>query len=193
MIVRQRLPYLLALVLGVSTALLAACGGGTASGIPSASAGELKSQLDDVQRAADGGHCGEVPGQLKQVDQAIDDLPATTDSELVSALRNGADKLRQTAIEDCDATPTTTETTTTDTTTDTTPTDTTTDTIPTDTTTLPPVETTTTPPVTVPTNPTTVPTTTTPVVPPTPEPAPTPPPTAPTSPGGGTRPEIPPG
>jgi cell division protein FtsN len=191
MIVRRRLPYVLALVLGIGTALLTACGGGTASGIPAASAGELKGQIDDVRQAADGGRCSEVPRQLKQVDQGIDDLPASTASELVSALRNGADKLRQTAIEECDATPTTTDTTPTDTTTDTTPTDTTTDTTPADTTTLPPVDTTTTPPVTVPTTPPPVPTTTT-VVPPTPEPAPLPPAAPPATPGGGTRPEIPP-
>ena len=120
MTVRRGLPYLLAIVLGVGAALLAACGGGTKSGIPSAYAGELKSQIEDVRQATDDGRCSQVPDQLKQVDDSIDALPQSTDEQLVSALRDGADKLRQAAVDACDSTPTET------TTTETTPTETTT-------------------------------------------------------------------
>ncbi|MEA2194784.1 MAG: hypothetical protein QOG42_1218 [Solirubrobacteraceae bacterium] len=189
MSVRRSLPYVLALLLGMSTALLAACGGGgTKSGIPSASAGELKSQITDVGQAVDDGRCSDVQGQLKQVDQGIDALPKTTDNQLVSALRDGADRLRRVAVKDCDPNAGT-ETTTTDTT----PTDTTqttptatqpTDTVPTQTTETP--TTTTPPPAPPPVTPTPPPT-----PPPVTPPAPTPPP--PATPGGGVTPEIPPG
>ena len=183
MTVSRPLSHGLALLLGVAAALLAACGG-TSGGIPSANAGDLKGQIEDVQQAVDSGRCSDVDGQLKQVDERIDDLPPSTDTQLVRTLREGADKLRSLAIDECDATPaqTTTETTTTETETDTTPTETTT--TPTDTTTTP---TTTTPP---------TPTTTTPVPPPVPEPpAPQPPPASPPpappgTPGGGVEPEI---
>jgi hypothetical protein len=191
---RRLLPYFLALALGSSTALLGACGGGgTKNGIPAASAGELKSEIEDVKQAVDDGRCSDVRGQLRQVDDAIDNLPASVDPTLVSALRSGADKLRARAVDECSTdTQTTTQTTTTDTTTTETP--------PTDTTTLP--DTTTQPPPTdtipaeppPPPPPPPTPTTTTPAPPPPPSPVPPPvtPPPAPISPGGGVAPEIPP-
>jgi cell division protein FtsN len=185
--VRRSLPYLLALALGASTALLAACGGGgTKNGIPAASAGELKSQIEDVKQAVDDGRCSDVRGQLRQVDSGIDDLPGSVDPTLVSALRSGADKLRASAVDECvpDAGTQTTETTTTET-------------VPTQTPTVPqtttePTFTETTPTVTTPPPPPPPPVTTTPAPPPaSPEPpAASPPP--PISPGGGVPPEIPP-
>ena len=191
MSVRRSLPYVLALLLAASTALVAACGGGsTTGGIPSASAGELKSQITDVGQAVDSGRCDEVPGQLRQVDQGIDQLPETTDDQLVSALRDGADRLRREAIDECDP-DSGTETTTTETTpeetdaTETVPEEAPSDTQPTETTEVPD---------------TTVPAEPEPVPEPQPEPPPaTPPPVTPppapppVSPGGGVTPEIPPG
>ena len=180
---RDGLPYVLALLLGISTALLAACGGGTTGGVPSASAGELRSQITDVGQAVDGGRCDEVPGQLRQVDEGIDQLPETTDDQLVDALRDGADRLRQVAIDECEDgdTETTTQ-----------PPDTeTTETLPEDTETTE----------TAPTETTEPPTTTAPPPPATPPPAPQPqppvtptppPPQPPVTPGGGVTPEIPP-
>lgn len=192
MTVRRALPYALALLLGMSAALLAACGGGgTKSGIPSASAGELKSQITDVGQAVDDGRCSDVSGQLKQVDQAIEELPQTTDDQLVNALRDGSTRLRREAIDECDpnAGTDTTETTTTETTTtETLPEEDPTQTLPTETTETP----TTTTPTTPPPPPTggTPPVTPPPPPPVTPPVAPTPPP--PTPPGGGVTPEIPP-
>jgi len=104
---RRLVPHLLALALGVGAALLVACGGTTKGGIPSASAGDLKSQIEDVQQAVDGGRCDEVSGQLRQVDQGIDELPATVDERLTQALRDAADKLRASAISECNETETT--------------------------------------------------------------------------------------
>ena len=146
MIVRRTLPYLLALTLGAATALLAACGGGgTKDGIPAASAGELKSQIEDVKQAVDDGRCSDVTGQLRQVDTGIDELPGSVDPTLVSALRNGADTLRAKAVDECDpdagtqtTDTTTTETPPTQTTPATTTQPTTTETPPTETTPAPP-------------------------------------------------------
>ena len=173
MTVRRTLPFLLAALLGVGAALLAACGAGTDGGIPAANAGGLKSQITDVREAVEDGRCSDVPGQLRQVDEGIDDLPPSTDDNLVTNLRDGANKLLDLAREECDATPA--ETTTTETT-------------PVETTTEPPPTTTTPPPTT-----TTPPPTTT-VAPPPPEPAPVPEPVPPPpvgTPGGGTEPQIP--
>ncbi len=188
MTVRRTLPYLLALALGASTGLVAACGGGgTKDGIPAASAGELKSQIEDVKQAVDDGRCSDVRGQLRQVDSGIDDLPGSVDPTLVSALRDGADKLRSSAVDECDpdAGTQTTQTTTTETTP--------TETIPTETTTEP-AFTETAPTVTTPPPPPPPPVATTPVPPPpvTPEPPPAASPPPPISPGGGVTPDIPP-
>ena len=188
MTVRRGLVFVLALLLGMSTAVLAACGGGgTKSGVPSASAGELKSQITDVGQAVDDGRCDDVPGQLKQVDEGIDQLPGTTDRQLVSALREGAEHLRSTALEQCEEGDTTT--------TETTPQETTT--------TEPPQEEE--PPAEEPTETTQTPTTTAPTPPPTGgtppveppapppvDPNPQPQPQPPVSPGGGVTPQIPP-
>jgi len=185
MSVRRGLPYALALLLGMSAALLAACGGasGTKSGIPSASAGELKSQITDVGQAVDSGRCDEVQGQLRQVDEGINQLPKTTDDQLVSALRDGADRLRRVAVDECDPDNGTQTTTTQTDTTETVPEEPApTDTVPDEPTEEP---TQTIPPVTAPTPP---PATPPPVTPPV---TPTPPPPPPVSPGGGVTPEIP--
>lgn len=102
MIVR-RLPHLLALALGAGAALLAACGQSTAGGLPAADADALKSQIEDVRQAVDGGRCSDVPGQLGQVDAAVDELPGSTDENLRRALRDGAERLRTVAVEECAA------------------------------------------------------------------------------------------
>jgi TolA-binding protein len=172
----RTLPYLLALVLGVGAALLAACGQTTRGGIPAADASGLKRQLDNVRQRVADGRCDQLAGQLREVNNRIDELPRSVDARLVKALRNGADRLQRRAVEDCNANSVPTETQTTPTVTETVPTQT--ETAPPETTTTPP-ETTTTPPDT-----TTIPpppTTTEPVPPPEPPPA---------SPGGGTPPEI---
>jgi cell division protein FtsN len=168
------LPLLLALALGVGAALLVACGTGTEDGIPAADASELKSQLEDVRQAVDAGRCDDVPGQVRQVVAGVDRLPSSVDARLRDELRNGAERLRNRAIEECNAglaEPTTTETQpSTQTQTQTTPTVTTTvPTTTTPTTTQPPADTVTTPPTTQ---------------------APAPPEPVEPAPGGGTPPEI---
>lgn len=181
MSVRRILPHLIAALLGVGAALLAACGAGSEAGIPAATASDLKSQITDVREAVESGRCSDVPGQLRQVDEGIDDLPPSTDDNLVNNLRDGANKLLDLAREECDTTPTET------TTTETKPTETTTtETTPTETTTQPTETTATTPTQTTP-----PPTTTQPAPEPVPTPEPAPPPPPPGTPGGGTEPVIP--
>jgi cell division protein FtsN len=189
MIVPRPLPYLLALLLGIGAALLVACGGGTKNGIPAAIAGDLKSQFEDVQQAVEDGRCEDVSGQLRQVDDGIDDLPSTVDERLRQSLRDASDTLRRTAVTECtDAESSTTETTTTETTPAQT-TQTQTQTVAPPTTTTPPETTTTAPPPTAvpPPPPPPPPVETTPPPVPPAEP-PVPPPAG--TPGGGATPEV---
>ena len=78
MTVRRVLPHLLAAVLGVSAALLAACGSTTSGGVPQGDASVLKGQLEDVRQRVADGQCGGLSGQLRDVDTAIDGLPHTS-------------------------------------------------------------------------------------------------------------------
>lgn len=176
---RRALPCLASLLLGVCAALLASCAGNTTGGITAASATDLKSQLEDVRERVDAGRCGELNGQLRQIGDRIDALPASVDEQLKQALRDGVARLRSTATEECNEADTQTQTQT-----QTTP--------PLETETTP--EQTTTPPA--PTAPptTTGPTTTAPSTPPTTTPTVPPPvePPPPIGPGGGTPSEIPP-
>jgi hypothetical protein len=191
-IMRFGLPHLLALLLGVGVALLVACGGGggTKGGIPAASAGELKSQIGDVQKAVDDGRCDDLAGQLRQVDDAVAALPATVDQRLRGSLAKAAHRLRQAAVRECSTTTTTTtqtqtQTVQTQTQTPAAPPPTQTQTTRERTATVPPATTTTPvpppppPPVTTPPPP--------PVEPPVPAPAPVPPP-APGATTGGAQP-----
>jgi hypothetical protein len=184
MTVRRTLPFLLAALLGVGAAVLAACGSSGNRGIPAASASDLKREIDDVREAVDGNRCEDVTGQVRQIDEGIDDLPPEVDQQLLTSLRDGVNRLLSAARDECDDTPTETTTTTTETV----PEETTTETLPTETETTPPEETTTAPP---------PPPATTPQPPPPPAPEPVPPP-APEpvpppsgTPGGGVEPEIP--
>ncbi len=175
MIVRRMLPYVLAALLGVGAALLAACAGGTTRGIPAGSAGVLKEDVKDVLQAVEGNRCKDVPGQLRQVDDRLDALPPSTDDQLARSLRDGVQQLREVAIEECNAEPTTTSEKTETTPAETTPAETTTETTTTQTT----------PPVTTPAP------ETTPAPPPPTTTTPAPPPPPPGTPGGGTPPEVP--
>jgi hypothetical protein len=91
-------------VLGLAAAFAASCTStGVKGGLPSTSANDLKSQIADVQEFVDRGDCDGIDGQLRQVQQAIDNLPPSTDEKLVSNLRQGADQLQTTAIAACNA------------------------------------------------------------------------------------------
>jgi outer membrane biosynthesis protein TonB len=186
MTMRRPLPHLVALALGVGAAALVACGTSTKGGIPAASAGELRSQIEDVRQAVDAGRCDALDGQLRQVDDSVQSLPATVDRRLRSSLRDAADRLRREAGDECDdgesTTPTTTEPVVTQTQTEPLPTTTAT----TQTTTTPEQTTTAAPPPPPPPPPVT--TQPPPEEPPPAEPPPTEPPAPPATPGGGATP-----
>jgi hypothetical protein len=145
----------IALGLGLLAAVATSCGAtGVKGGLPAARASVIKREIADVQKFVDRGDCQDLNGQLRQVDQEIDNLPASVDAGLVANLRQGSAKLRDSAVQACNTptTPATTPTTpttpvetvpTTPTTTETTttPPDTVTDTIPTTTDVVPPVTT----------------------------------------------------
>jgi hypothetical protein len=174
---RRAVPLVLAFVLGLAAAFAASCTSGVKGGLPQSSANDLKSQIADVQEFVDRGECNGIDGQLRQVRDAIDNLPASTDSKLVANLRQGVDQLQNTAISACNSR------TETQTQTQTQPQETVTEAIPTVTQTVP--ETTpTVPPETTPT----VPPETTPTVPPATAPTPTEPAPSDTSGGAGVTP-----
>jgi hypothetical protein len=143
--VSVRLP--LAFLLGVATAILVACGGGSSDKLLAQSnADRIKSDLADVRNAVDQQACQAAEQALQQLNQDLRNLPSSVDRRLRRNLRQGYDRLARRVPIDCEQ-PTTTTTTvpttteTAPTTTETTPT--TTETTPTTTETTP---TTTTPP-----------------------------------------------
>ena len=143
-----RLP--LAFLLGVATAVLVACGGGSNKKLlPAVSADRLKNDLADIRQAIDQQDCQAANQGLAAFERDLARIPGSVDRRLRARLRDGKDKLAQRVPIDCEQP--TTSTTTVETTTTTVPTDTSTTTTPTDTTTT-----------TTPTTPTDTTTTTTP-------------------------------
>ena len=99
---RSALLLVTAFAVGLLAAFAASCAGnGVKGGLPQSSADDLKAQISDVQEFVDRGDCDGIDGQLRQVQQAIDNLPESTDENLVANLRQGADQLQSTAIEAC--------------------------------------------------------------------------------------------
>jgi len=74
-------------------------------------AASLNEELGDIQEFVERGDCSELNGQLRQVQEGIDNLPSSVDPALVSNLTEGLDRLRGQSVEDCNADTTTTETT----------------------------------------------------------------------------------
>jgi uncharacterized membrane protein YgcG len=149
----RALKLVLAALLGVSAALVVACGGSSTGLIPAASAGPLQSDFEAVAQAAQSGNgnCLATESALGKTEQDFLALPSTVDPGLKRRLREGIANLRKVALEMCaqpsatatTATATTQTTTTPTATTQTTPTTTTTTT---NTNTTPPTATTTPPP-----------------------------------------------
>jgi hypothetical protein len=124
----------LAALLGVSAALMMACGSSGSGLIPAANAGPLQSDFEAVAQAAQNGNgnCLATESALGKTEQDFLALPASIDAGLRKRLRDGIANLRKVALAMCaqpspGATTTTTQptTTTSTTTTPTTPTTTT--------------------------------------------------------------------
>jgi hypothetical protein len=118
------LPYLVAGLLGVGAAALVACGEQRGDLIPAASAENLSSALDDVQRAVDDGDCDAAARGLSQARGALVNLPESVNDRLAARLEEGIRNLEQIVPERCaeqetqtETVPTTTEPTQTETTT----------------------------------------------------------------------------
>jgi cell division septation protein DedD len=132
--VSVRLP--LAFLLGVATAVLVACGGGSNKKLlPEVSADRLKNDLADIRQAIDQQDCQAANQGVAAFERDLLRIPGSVDRRLRARLREGKDKLAQRVPIDCEQP--TTSTTTVETTTTTVPTDTSTTTTPTDTTTTP--------------------------------------------------------
>ena len=130
-----RLRILLAGLLGVSAALLVACGSSGKGLIPTANAGPLQSDFEAVAQAAQSGEgsCTATEAAIEKTESDFAALPATVDAGLRKTLNVGIANLRRRALALCaqplPQTTSTTKTSTTPTTTtstQTTPTTTTT-------------------------------------------------------------------
>jgi hypothetical protein len=149
---RSALPYVLALVLGVSTGLLAACGSSSSDRkqfIPQRSADRLSSALSDVRSAVADGDCEQAQRAIARAKGVLVNMSPAVSDRLRTRLRQGVENLQKIAPDECrqnqtTSTETTTETTTPETTTST-PTTATTDTTTTPTTSTSTTDTTATP------------------------------------------------
>jgi uncharacterized lipoprotein len=149
---RFALPYVLALVLGVSAGLLAACGSSSSDRkqfISQRSADRLSNALSDVRSAVDDGDCEKAARAIVRARGVLVNMSPAVSDRLRTRLRQGVDNLDKIAPDECrknQKTTTSTETTTETTTPEaTTPTTATTDTTTTPTTPTSTTDTTTTP------------------------------------------------
>jgi len=94
---------LLAGLLGVSAALLVACGGSGKGLIPSANAGPLQSDFEAVAQAAQSGegNCTATEAAIQKTETDFADLPSTVDAGLHKTLDMGISNLRRRALALC--------------------------------------------------------------------------------------------
>ncbi len=154
---RYPIALLLAVVLGVLSAGLVACGNSSKL-LPAGDAAAMDNALANVSDATAAGDCAKATSALHDAQQAYASLPASVDPLLSARIRDGLAQLANTVPDQCKATsatpaPPVTSTSTGTSTTSTPTTTTTTTTTPTTTTTTP--TTTTTSPTTTQTTPTT--------------------------------------
>ena len=97
------LRILLAGLLGVSAALLVACGSSGKGLIPSANAGPLQSDFEAVAQAAQSGegNCTATEAAIEKTESDFAALPATVDSGLHKTLSLGIANLRHRALALC--------------------------------------------------------------------------------------------
>lgn len=109
------LRLLLAALLGVTAALLVACGGSGKGLIPEANAGPLRGDFEAVAQAAQSGNgsCTGTETALAKTEGDLRTLPASVDAGLRSRLQQGVSNLRHRALEMCsESVPTVTTATT---------------------------------------------------------------------------------
>jgi hypothetical protein len=98
---RLRIP--LAGLLGVSAALLVACGGSGKGLIPTANAGPLQSDFEAVAQAAESGEgsCTATEAAIEKTESDFAALPATVDAGLRKTLNVGIANLKRRALALC--------------------------------------------------------------------------------------------
>lgn len=103
MTVSSPLRLLAAALLGLSAALLVACGGSGKGLIPEANAGPLRSDFEAVAQAAQSGHgsCAGTERALTKTEGDLRALPASVDPGLRSRLQQGVSNLHRRALEMC--------------------------------------------------------------------------------------------
>jgi hypothetical protein len=94
---------LLAGLLGVSAALLVACGSSGKGLIPTANAGPLQSDFEAVAQAAESGegNCTATEAAIQKTESDFADLPSTVDAGLHKTLNVGIANLRRRALALC--------------------------------------------------------------------------------------------
>ena len=102
---RSQLPLriLLACLLGVSAALLVACGGSGKGLIPAANAGPLQSDFEAVAQTAQSGegNCTATEAAIEKTESDFAALPATVDAGLRKTLNVGIANLKRRALALC--------------------------------------------------------------------------------------------
>lgn len=117
MSVRRLPPLLLALVLGLLTALVVACGddGDDRRLLSPSRAATIREELDRIAERVDRGQCTQLDPAFTRLRRAVAGLPPSTDRRLRRRLADGTDHLQDIAPRECrDNRPETTETTETD-------------------------------------------------------------------------------
>ena len=94
---------LLATLVGAALAAsLTACAD-VRGGLPEDDAAVLQREVQDVQEAVTGERCDAIEGQVRQVNERLDNLPTSVSDRLEQSLRDGVVRLRDTAVEACNA------------------------------------------------------------------------------------------
>ncbi len=90
-------------LLGAGAAVLVSCGSSGAGLIPSANAGPLVADFQEVERAAlkGGGNCAPTEAALRTTERDFAALPASVDAGLRAKLRQGISHLHDQALELC--------------------------------------------------------------------------------------------
>lgn len=95
---------LLALLLGLASSWLVACGGGGSKGLlAGTSADGLKSQLDTISNEVQEGRCDRAKASAHELGAKVNALPASVDAKLRAALGDGAKVLLAQASRECRA------------------------------------------------------------------------------------------
>lgn len=91
-----------ALALGLGTAVLVSCGGSGKGLIPAADAGPLQHDFEAVSRVAREGNCAGTETALSKTESDFHSLPASVDKGLLGRLTEGIDNLRHQALALCE-------------------------------------------------------------------------------------------